>query len=173
MKFECLKCGDCCRNLLVRPPLYGGKITLGLFLTPNKSRLFPKEKIAPMYGAGIKGRSRLRPKVIFGYQLTEPVCPHLGENNLCDIYDSRPITCRAYPMTVTRRFTLGLNSSCSWIKRHFPNSQDYEPAPDSLDVSELKFWIIKMLKYMGKYAEMYSFMWIFDLKTRKWYRSMW
>jgi Fe-S-cluster containining protein len=89
--FKCLKCGHCCRTLINEDE----DILIGLTLTPEEAKLFPQSKISPWLGAG---RSEKEITRIMMYQLNTATCPHL-ENNICRIYDRRPIVCAQFPLT--------------------------------------------------------------------------
>ena len=90
--FECLQCGHCCRTLFKRE----GRITSGLtFFSNEEKELFPKNLVSPATGLGW-GTSG--PKHIIHYQLNSNTCPHLDENNLCKIYDNRPLVCQSFPL---------------------------------------------------------------------------
>ena len=86
-KFECLKCGNCCRDLVIEG-------IAGLMLFPNEVKLFQKRNIKPCLGIG-KSPTHGSFK-IFTYQLKENICPHLKDNS-CTIYQERPLICRFYP----------------------------------------------------------------------------
>lgn len=67
----------------------------GLYLFPNETKLFPKRLVSPSKGIGwgVTG-----PKHIITYQLNVDVCPHISKDNLCRIYDRRPLACQAFPL---------------------------------------------------------------------------
>jgi Fe-S-cluster containining protein len=56
--------------------------------------LFPEDKVRPHLGRGVSS-----PTTIFTYQHTENVCIHLHDN-LCKIYDQRPLMCRSFPVKI-------------------------------------------------------------------------
>lgn len=167
MKFECLRCGECCSNLHIETDLSGrvkDKVTLGLFLLPSERKLFPEESIVPLYGAGLKGRSRPRPEVTFAYQILENACPHLTDANLCKIYPKRPIACRAFPVNAENF----LDSRCTWVNQNF---SDYNIVSRSLlDLSEMEKYRTMIMNHISSYVR-YLYMWAYDLKTKKWVRS--
>jgi len=115
--FKCMRCGNCCRQLLEDTEL--GRF--GLYLLPHEVRLFPTETIAPYMAVGVKGHSRPRPARIVAYQVKVEACPHLSqvlpalgcstawnhclpapssEQNVCGIYRKRPLACQAFPLDV-------------------------------------------------------------------------
>ena len=162
IKFKCLKCGKCCRYLHVKVE---GTGTVGLFLLPNERKLFLSYQIRPLYGAGLKGKSRPRPEVIYAYQIVQNRCPHLTEQNLCAIYEKRPIACRAFPL---QSFPLGLmmDRRCTWVKQRF---QEGESTPrEKLDLGDMPKYHDRLTKCIKKYVKEYPFIWLWDLKTRKW-----
>jgi Fe-S-cluster containining protein len=90
IKFECSRCGACCRNLLMQM----GRWQLGLMLLPPERKLFPDNLVAPMWATG-----RNKPENIAAYQLNAIDCVHL-KGNSCNIYEKRPKICRAFPLTI-------------------------------------------------------------------------
>lgn len=92
-RFECKRCGACCKNMFDR----AGESVFGMMLLPEERELFPGN-VKPYMAAGTKGRRRERPKKVFAYQMTLDTCPHLTESNVCSIYDKRPLACRAFPI---------------------------------------------------------------------------
>lgn len=174
MKFKCLKCGYCCRNLIIKAPINDHTVKLGLFLMPSERKLFPLDQIKPMYGAGIKGRSRPRPKVVSSYQFSGNVCLHLTKDNLCRIYDSRPISCKEYPLEFGLKpiISLGINPCCSWKKKYFPDYQIGDALPKgSVDLSELIQYMRVVLNYLQRFPKKYDVLWMYDLDTNRWCRS--
>lgn len=161
IKFECLKCGECCRNLHIKVEKIG---TIGLFLLPNELGLFPAETVVPLYGAGLKGKSRPRPEVIYAYQILQNVCPHLTEENLCDVYDRRPLACRAFPLEIAL-----LNTQCTWVNQHF--KENNSTPRSQLDLGDIPKYHDMLFKHIGSYAKRYFYMWAWNLKTRKWVKT--
>jgi Fe-S-cluster containining protein len=81
-------CGQCCSHLRI------GDEKAGLTLFPEEVYLFPEKTVRPHYGKGVS-----QPSIIFTYQHTENVCVHL-KNNMCSIYDTRPLMCRSFPVKI-------------------------------------------------------------------------
>lgn len=167
-KFECLKCATCCRNLRV----HMGEWTLGLFLLPDEIKLFPEEKIVPMWAIGLKGRSRPRPKTIGVFQLESNNCIHITENNLCDIYDKRPLICHAHPLSLTieqgQLISASVNGSCKGARK-IPSNANVKLSnyfnDDVLKASaEASAYLENMFRKSG------GFIWLFDLGSHKWKR---
>jgi Fe-S-cluster containining protein len=93
MHFECLKCCDCCKNLLHNKH---GWVT-ALSLLPEEAYLFPPEHVFPQSGIGGYGSV----KRIMTYQLDLDICPNL-QGQECVIYDKRPLTCQVYPFLLEK-----------------------------------------------------------------------
>ena len=167
IKFECLKCGECCRNLHVRVEVIGaGWVTLGLFVLPRERKLFPNDIIAPMYGCGWKGRSRPRPKVIYAYTITKTECPHLRADNLCEIYDKRLLSCRAFPREMNM-----LDRRCTWAKQHFEEGEITPRA--ELDLGDLQKYHDMLFEHISRFASKYLYMWVYDLSEHRWKATKW
>ena len=168
IEFECLRCAECCRILHVKTDLGTGKwVTVGLFLLPHERSLFLASQIRPLYGAGLKGKSRPRPEVIFAYQIVQNTCPHLTDENLCAIYPRRPIACRAFPLGVI------MDRKCTWVKQRFQEGEFMLRSDIELD--DLPKCHNMILKYISSYKEKYPYMctWIWDLSSQKWVRTKW
>jgi len=77
IKGECTKCGKCCQNIY-SAYLYSEKeFEFMKKIFPSYRRFYIKEK--DKYG-----------NYVFG-------CKYLGEDNLCSVYEKRPLLCRRYP----------------------------------------------------------------------------
>jgi len=82
-KIECLKCANCCRNYSPR------------FKTPYIKRISRHLKMKE--GEFIETYLRLDNDG--DYVTKHSPCPFLGEDNYCDIYESRPSDCHRFPYT--------------------------------------------------------------------------
>jgi len=109
--FKCLQCGDCCRGLL-REAL---PILQGLSLSFEETKLFSKELITPQMGIGY-GRNLSEPKQVISYQLKVSECPFISNQNKCRIYETRPLTCRAFPLVSLGPFGTTTAENCRFIK---------------------------------------------------------
>jgi len=163
LKFECLKCGRCCRNLVIDVIIGGKTFLLGMFLWKEEVRHFAPDKVLPLYGAGIKGRSRVRPAEVFAYQYIENVCPHITKNNLCRIYNYRPLICRSFPLENSQ-----LKAQCGWVKKQKELVETHEPLIVGQEiVNAERLMSIKTINALDKYN---GALWIYPLDTRKWVR---
>jgi len=163
LKFTCLQCAHCCRQLIQNHPYLPG-VKSGLFLLPQEVKLFPKEHIYPNRGWGLKGRARPRPKLIYAYQLDLKVCPHL-RGNLCGIYENRPLGCQGYPfegLEPIARYMV--HPECRWFKLYLKNKTDIKI--EALEEVKANKRIGAYLAMVLKAAEGPD--WIYNLTTKKW-----
>jgi Fe-S-cluster containining protein len=89
-KFACSRCGRCCKETFYRSQEH----LFGMYLDPSEIGNFPAEVVFPLFGRG-------KPVVATAYQLGVNRCPHYREEaglGGCGIYDSRPLSCRAFPV---------------------------------------------------------------------------
>lgn len=163
--FRCLKCGTCCRNLVVNM----GEWTLGLFLLPDEVKLFPEDKIVPMWGIGLKGRSRPRPEAVGAFQLDLKSCIHLTEDNLCQIYAQRPLICHAHPLSLSIEkghvISASVNAVCKGATSNIRVKLS-DCFPD--DVLKASATASAYLERM--FRESQNLVWLFDLGSHKWKR---
>ncbi|MBS3097151.1 YkgJ family cysteine cluster protein [Candidatus Woesearchaeota archaeon] len=105
-KFECRKCGNCCKVLSTKPlketPYFMDRIIIcvanttlpmhdwemGEFKKKGYDNLIVPSKI--IYDLNSNK------SIIIEYTLTQNNCPQL-ENNLCSIYENRPLVCKSFP----------------------------------------------------------------------------
>jgi Fe-S-cluster containining protein len=101
LNFKCTCCGNCCREPIVlvtdqdirRIMAQTGQQALDIvdFFKPSEIEW---SKRNPGWIRFKKGRR------IMGLRRDENGCQYLGEDELCTIYEHRPITCRRYPFNV-------------------------------------------------------------------------
>jgi len=157
MKFRCLRCGYCCRNLI-----YDGAIRKGLLLLPSEVHLFPTSLIKPSYGAGKKGKSRPRPRKIIAYQYARKVCIHL-KNNLCGIYYQRPLACRGYPLSIYPLLAT-IDDKCRFFNGKYPIGMDYRKVFTRTEIESNM--AINMYLSRCILSEKYS--WTYCLRLNRW-----
>lgn len=168
MVFQCDSCGFCCRHLRRKM----GDFTLGLLLLPDEIRLFPVNHLSPMWGVGLKGRSRPRPAVVGVVQLDLNVCPHITRDNRCDIYEKRPQICRAHPLTMRLENSQVVSASYS------KECHAVKGVPSDREVILTKFFSEEMIQasaglnvyYENMFKESGGLLWLYDLKSKKWKR---
>jgi len=100
MKFECQKCGQCCKDF------GGGFLPLWEWEADKLKKLAEKNNIV----LNLEPLSMLfdkRSRLAFSIQikLSQEPCPFLV-NNRCSIYEERPLVCRCFPLAETPLFKL-------------------------------------------------------------------
>jgi Fe-S-cluster containining protein len=136
----------------------GGKGSL--FLLPSETKLFPEELIRPLYGSGIKGRSRPRPADIWAYQINTNTCPYIQSDNSCAIYSKRPMICRAFP--VEGIGIIILQRHCKVIY----NTVKENEIIDKLEAPQEKEANAYLAHYTWQHVK--GLVWYFDLTNEKW-----
>ena len=160
--FQCLKCGDCCRNLIRPSNFYplSVKVKTGLGLSSGELALFRKLgcKTVESLGAGVRGRRRPRPQVILSYQLDAVTCPLL-KGNRCSIYDHRPVLCRAYPLTDFTEPSV----DCRFVKEN----RQFLATADMLSArAQVTRWALKNIEKARELGALFAF----DIVARQWVR---
>jgi len=174
-KFKCLQCGTCCRQLRVNMEGW----TLGLFLLPDEIKFFPQDKIAPMWGIGLKGRSRPRPETVGVFQLDSKHCPHITivtlrekVQSVCRIYPKRPLICHAHPLSLTisqgRLLEASVNRSCKGTTMIPSNKRVKLGNYFEEDIIKANAEVSAYLEKM--FLESQGLIWLYDLATHKWKR---
>ena len=164
MHFECLKCCDCCKNLLHNKH---GWVT-ALSLLPEETYLFPPEHVFPQSGIGGYGSV----KRIMTYQLDLDMCPNL-QGQECVIYDKRPLTCQVYPFLLEKMQPLRLtvDEHCRWFReeviamglaKKVLTSKEGVTAPKETEAC------LKLFERLEEYYESRN-KWRFDLGKRAWF----
>ena len=171
--FKCLRCGRCCRQLLVDMTFIEGGLS-GLSLSITESKLFPKKFISPQTGIGLE---RSGPKHVLSYQLNVNVCPYISEDNLCKIYSSRPLACQAFSLRSLGLFgtTLADPADCSFVEqaeKKFGSLTGIRMTPENFKAPEEWKAVAEMNKrIMKSYLDHFEdarILWFFDLKSKEW-----
>jgi len=162
-KFKCLRCGECCRSLVKEVD----GMLLGPFLMPEETRLFSRHLIYPQFAYGVKGRSRPRPETVISYQIGVGECPHLNKaDNMCKIYEDRPLSCRAFPIEVTP-IGIIIDRNCKYVRQALSEGERV----DRLYLTDEVKTSLMIKNYIEGYASTSSSYWIFNLGDRKWHRT--
>lgn len=102
LSFRCTGCGNCCRGTVVL--LTDGdvaRIVDGTGKAPREFvRFFGPDAVEmtnnhPLWIRFERGRA------VMALKWRNSHCGFLGKNNLCQVYDHRPVTCREHPFNVT------------------------------------------------------------------------
>ena len=144
-EFHCVQdCSDCCIYRQYFPSVDYGKI--GVLLLPEEKKEVEnladmhrlKIDILPRLGIGFNKKSN-GPRQVIAYQLMGKIngdyCPFLDTDSKnrsphggfnCQIYDVRPLSCRAYPVIKEQAKNVELDSNCkfscqnsTWTSKNF------------------------------------------------------
>ena len=111
IRFDCLKCGHCCRTLIKE----NDGIITGLTLGLNEIKYFPKEVLVPRMG---RGKDKKNISKITRFQLITNICPNLDENK-CTIYENRPLLCKRFPLMSSTGLlaNIACGTDCKFIEK--------------------------------------------------------
>ena len=146
---------------------------LGLILLPKEAELFEESDVAPMWGVGIRGRSRPRPAEVYFLQMKVLDCPHIRPDNTCAIYSQRPLVCRGHPLSISINPFSGMpdkasvDSRCAGTREVASTSPVNIKAYFSKDIVQASVDGSLYLSGMFKEAAGRA-VWLYDLKTQKW-----
>lgn len=165
MKFECIKCGICCKNLIGKIKesslLASGEHLNAVFLAQPIDKIglsvFDWEKeIMEEEGRKLDIQVRFLPlhflvdkidekAVVLSWMLSHINCPFL-KNDECLIYEKRPLICRSYPITFLE------------IKKSFDGFDiDIEISKECPKIVEIEFdENVYFDEFVRKYYEIYG-----------------
>ena len=152
--FTCKKCGTCCRNLI--EDVHGVKT--GLLLTVKEIGLFPSNMISPKLAIG-----REKPEKVIQYQLNVDNCPHVNEKNECQIYEKKPLMCKAFPYE-----TQTVSVKCPVIGSHMKENQFCEVEISSTELEASEKMNRHILNRFKKFFQKGQRIWEFDLDIGNW-----
>jgi len=169
-KFDCSRCGDCCKNLVIET-IEGVHSGLALFLEETKQ--FPSESVFPYRGFGRYPEDKNFKIVMF--QLGVDTCPHLKKVDnqaTCNIYDERPLSCKCYPfepISVDRfgRLFFNFEPDCRAIqkmKRESPKVKGQKVECEALNEEKSGYLLWDRMPEI----HMPTQEWTFDLRYREW-----
>ncbi len=160
--FQCVDgCSDCCTYREYYPSVQYGKI--GVLLLPKEKPLIEKKgrelrikiRILPRIGIGSSDQEE-GPEQILAYQLmgnspNGDNCPFLNTTSdqrsphggfLCNIYESRPLACKAYPAIAEGRKNVELDSKCSFSCRYGPSGAHKSMTTELAALTEIKQFVV-------------------------------
>ena len=149
--------------------------TYGVFLLPPETKLFDKSIIRPMYGVGVKGKSRPRPQFIFAYQMIAQPCPYYNaKRGMCKIYPIRPITCKQFPLAqgIT---VIGVHRECPAIQKYIPERGDIKAYQlkgfdKEFEASKIIHLWFKAIYFQNIMQVDLDYQWYYLFKEEKWIR---
>lgn len=149
MKFKCIdECSQCCIEREYYPSKEFGKI--GVLILPeekekieNISKLNQTHiKILPRIGVSSEKNSlsiKILAYQMMGIEKNGNTCPFLDTNSgnksphggfPCEIYEDRPLACRAYPLIESEPITL--DEKCKFCKEHGNTDQNLDSEMEAL-----------------------------------------
>ena len=129
LRFRCTCCADCCREPIVL--VTDEDVRRVMAHTGQKAsevlRFYKTDDIewSPDKPEWIKLKSGLR---IMGLRRASGGCQYLGEDDLCSIYEHRPVTCRRYPFDV--ELDEGGEVEFFSISKSVRAGREHQPGPD-------------------------------------------
>lgn len=173
LKFDCLRCGNCCTNL-VKEPVEG--VHSGLALFPEETRQFPSESVFPYWGFGRYPEDRNFRIVMF--QLGVETCPNFqitGNRRMCKVYEYRPLTCKSYPFEPAGldkygRILFNFSLECTNIQKmekENPKANFENAGIEALTEEEAGYLIWDRFSQINMLGDE----WVFDIKYREWLPS--
>ncbi len=116
IRFACNGCGVCCKGRLIPLTLYetrqwlkrGHEVAILLEAFDELNWSSSLQELAHAKGRAVEvisGDASIHVIAVFAGNALNS-CQNLGENNLCSIYDDRPLVCRIYPAEINPFITL-------------------------------------------------------------------
>jgi len=167
--WKCSKCGECC----IRTVGDTGLGKYGVFLLPNERFMFPEQYVKPLFGLGVKGKARPRPKYIYAYQnISSPCVWYMEELHECLIYDKRPLACHVFPLS-QHGSSVQLHRECPAVAELIPENVRIKGTQIKGFTEELKV-LRKLESYfihvfvLNPHNEDVQHCWAYDLNKNKW-----
>lgn len=165
-RFECLRCGKCCDKILRNT--HG--VTVGLYLRPTEVKLFEDYPSAVVPYIGIAENGSGEPEKVICYQMATEPCPLYDvDAKRCMRYDSRPVACRAYPMSLDGG-RLTIESSCKWLARNKNGLKFGKTSIDAVEEIQNAYEIHVGFGEYGKTFNKNAVAMIYDAGEKKWER---
>jgi len=138
-----------------------------MFLTPEETRLFPRDHIFPLYGAGLKGRARPRPAYIFAYQMDLEPCPFFDQQtHLCTNYDRRPVTCRSFPLVGSAAIA---SQDCQFLARFNVKEETFVINEET--IREEREANRKGMLHVATHLQRQNLLWVWPLDLKRWIKK--
>ena len=102
LKFRCTGCGNCCKGTAVYiTPEDVHRIAGGTGKSPREFIRFFYDKFLTIAKRDTFALRLGKRRAVMGLRWESGHCMFLGKDNMCTIYDHRPVTCRQHPFNVT------------------------------------------------------------------------
>ncbi len=102
LKFRCTGCGNCCKGTAVYiTPEDIHRIVDGAGKSPREFIRFFYDKFLTIAKRDTFAIHLGTRRAVMGLKWNSGHCMFLGKDNMCTIYDHRPVTCRQHPFNVT------------------------------------------------------------------------
>ncbi len=151
-KFECLKCGACCKNFGSNGSFSG----LPIFEWEKQEfEKFAKEKAIYLNinPSNIIYDKKSKTYVNISYFMKNQPCPFLKDNK-CSIYNHRPIVCRSFPLARNPLIdNEPLSRSCFM---HCPNFNSESFLKENLGIDENNSFMIEENKLIKEYQKFFG-----------------
>lgn len=129
-KFECQKCGECCKNSII--PVYYSDVQRW-----EKERrwdiLMRITFVEWQNHEGLKNRGFVFPETV----PENGVCPFLSDENLCLIHDTKPKTCRNFPLNRATQERLAKCNGIGKGKKVDPKIIELNFSDEQQDLAEM------------------------------------
>ena len=102
LKFRCTGCGNCCKGTAVYiTPEDVHRIADGTGKSPREFIRFFYDKFLTIAKRDAFALRLGKRRAVMGLKWKSGHCMFLDKDNMCTIYDHRPVTCRQHPFNVT------------------------------------------------------------------------
>lgn len=130
IKYNCLKCGICCYEIMESPglkriPLYPEEVNN--LIEVAKARKIDFKVLEDLVFPDILNEKIL----VLTYRILlnnqDSRCPFYNQNIGCTVHDVKPLACQAYPLSLKQidafNFQITIDTLCKWINSNY-NSLD-------------------------------------------------
>lgn len=154
VKFRCTGCGNCCKGTAVYiTPEDVHRIAEGTGKSPREFIRFFYDTFLTITKRDTFALRFGKQRAVMGLKWKSGHCMFLGEDNMCTIYDHRPVTCRQHPFNVTlsatgavERLSLSRIVTCLYemdgnvSKRHLSNLLNWNDRQTVAYEKTVKAW---------------------------------
>ena len=154
VKFRCTGCGNCCKGTAVYiTPEDVHRIAKGTGKSPREFIRFFYDKFLTITKRDTFALRFGKRRAVMGLKWKSGHCMFLGKDNMCTIYDHRPVTCRQHPFNVTlsgtgavERLSLSRIVTCLYemdgkvSKRHLSNLLNWNDRQTVAYEKTVKAW---------------------------------